>query len=276
MALSVVDLYHRILPKTNCGDCGFSTCLAFASMVVSEKHPLKNCPYLTDDVLEKCQVELEAQYAEGKWLKKDPAKDALTWAKERAASMKISDMPQRIGGELINHGGEEALLLPYFNGHIIITEDAVFNSDNEVLNQWEQVFIYNHMSQGGSVYPTGNWKGLVEFPNTISKQKSMKAHVEVPIIDKFIGKVDELKRSALKIGGIDRTEKIATSSAAFFFQPMPKTPLMLIFWDESKEDGFEADLKIQFDETITEHLDIESMMFLSERLRQLLCEGSQK
>lgn len=37
MALSVVDLYKNVLPKTNCGDCGFPTCLAFASMVVSEK-----------------------------------------------------------------------------------------------------------------------------------------------------------------------------------------------------------------------------------------------
>lgn len=273
MALSVVDLYQRILPKTNCGDCNFSTCLAFASMVVSEKHPLKNCPHLSEEVLDKCMVELETQYAEGKWLKKDPAKDALVWAKERAASMSISDMPERIGGELINHEGEEALLLPYFNDQIIITEKAVLNKEKEELNQWEQVFIYNHMSQGGSVHPTGNWKGLVEFPNTISKQKSMKAHVEIPLIERFIGRVDELKRCAQKIGGIDRTEKVATCSAAFFFQPMPKTPLMLLFWDESKEDGFEADVKIQFDETITEHLDIESMMFLSERLRQLLCEG---
>ena len=30
-------------------------------------------------------------------------------------------------------------------------------------------------------------------------------------------------------------------------------------------------LKLLFDETVTEHLDIESIVFLSERLRQLLC-----
>ncbi|MCP4159801.1 MAG: DUF3786 domain-containing protein [Deltaproteobacteria bacterium] len=271
MALSVVDLYKKILPQTNCGDCNYPTCIAFASMVVSEKHPLKNCPHLVQDVLDRCEIELEEQYAEGKWLKKDPAKDALIWAKERAASMKISDMPARIGGEILIHEGSEALLLPYFNDKIIITDSTIMNKDLVELNQWEQVFVYNHMSQGGSVYPTGNWKGLVEFPNTISKQKSMKAHVEVPLIDRFLGKVDELKERALKIGGIDRTDKIATCSAAFFFQPMPKTPVMLIFWDESIDDGFDADIKLQFDETITEHLDIESMMFLSERLRQLLC-----
>ena len=35
MALSVVDLYRQVLPRTNCGDCGYPTCMAFASMVVS-------------------------------------------------------------------------------------------------------------------------------------------------------------------------------------------------------------------------------------------------
>ncbi|OQY53050.1 MAG: hypothetical protein B6230_01305 [Desulfobacteraceae bacterium 4572_89] len=32
MALSVVDLYAKILPRTNCRDCGFLTCIAFTGM----------------------------------------------------------------------------------------------------------------------------------------------------------------------------------------------------------------------------------------------------
>ena len=101
MALSVVDLYKDILPKTNCKDCGFSTCLAFASMVVPEKHPIENCPHLSVGVIEKCKSELKKQYSSGKWLKRDMAEDALKWAKERYASMKIEDLPDRIGGSLI-------------------------------------------------------------------------------------------------------------------------------------------------------------------------------
>lgn len=54
MPLSVVDLYRDILPKTNCGDCGFPACLAFASIVVSEKLPLSNCPHIDVGVIENC------------------------------------------------------------------------------------------------------------------------------------------------------------------------------------------------------------------------------
>ncbi|MEA2060190.1 MAG: (Fe-S)-binding protein [Thermodesulfobacteriota bacterium] len=46
MALSVVDLYKKVLPGTNCRDCGFPSCLAFAGMVVSEQHPLADCPHI--------------------------------------------------------------------------------------------------------------------------------------------------------------------------------------------------------------------------------------
>lgn len=273
MPLSVIDLYQKVLPKTNCKECGFSTCLAFASMVVSEKLPLDKCPHLSSEVLAKCQPELDAQYAAGKWTKRDLASDALIWAKERAASMNLEDLPNRIGGELVEHGQEKALKLPYFTGHILIKNTAIVKENGESLNHWEQVFIYNHLSQGGKVEPTGKWKGLEEFPNTISKIKSMKAHVEEPLLKRFTGKISEIKPAALAIGGIDITEQLKSANAAFLFKPLPKIPLLLLFWEEDKKEGLSAIVKVLFDETITEHLDIESMMFLSERLRQLLCEG---
>ena len=69
MALSVVDIYRDVLPKSNCRDCGFPTCLAFAAKVVSEKHPLSDCPHIAADVLARCEIELAEQYSQGKWLK---------------------------------------------------------------------------------------------------------------------------------------------------------------------------------------------------------------
>ena len=62
-----------------------------------------------------------------------------------------------------------------------------------------------------------------------------------------------------------------SADLAMLIRPLPRVPIMLMFWDEDQEDGFEAQAKLLFDETVTEHLDIESIVFLSERLRQLLC-----
>ncbi|MBW1728605.1 MAG: DUF3786 domain-containing protein [Deltaproteobacteria bacterium] len=273
MPLSVVDLYRDILPKTNCGDCGFPACLAFASIVVSEKLPLGNCPHIESGVIESCQKELDEQYASGKWLKRDMAQDALEWAKQRFASMKIEDLPDRIGGKLIKKGDGVALELPYFTDSIIVTKQGILKKNGSDLTRWEQVFIHNHMAQGGSKHPSGKWKGLVEFPNTVSKIKSMVEHVEAPLKERFTGKPDELLAAAGQLGGLDMTNVIKSADLALLFRPLPRIPVMLMFWDEDKIDGFETEIKLLFDETITDHLDIESIMFLSERLGQLLCEA---
>ncbi len=272
MPLSVVDLYRDVLPKTNCKECGHSTCLAFASMVVSEGKPISGCPHLNEETITFCEKELKQQYDDGKWVKRDLAKDALEWAKSRAASMDISDLPQRIGGEIIKNGSEiPKLKLPYFTGSIHITPDTITHENGKELSRWEQVFLFNHVAQGGSIAPTGVWKGFVEFPNTVSKVISMKSHVEKPLVDHFTGNTDSLLKAALSIGGIDKKSEKDSADVCVYLSPLPKVPVMLLFWDEVKSDGFEAEAKLLFDETITEHLDIESIVFLSERIVQLLC-----
>jgi hypothetical protein len=141
MALSVVDLYRDVLPKTNCGDCGYPTCLAFAGMVVSDKHPLDGCPHLSPEVVARCTSELEEQYAAGKWTKRDMAEDALKWARERSASMDILDLPERIGGIVVDQDDGKALKLPYFNSHVLIGKNDIKRPDGVGLTRWEKVFI---------------------------------------------------------------------------------------------------------------------------------------
>jgi acetyl-CoA decarbonylase/synthase complex subunit gamma len=46
MALTGLDIY-KLLPKTNCKDCGFATCLAFAMALAQKKASLDKCPHVT-------------------------------------------------------------------------------------------------------------------------------------------------------------------------------------------------------------------------------------
>ncbi len=271
MALSVVDLYRDILPKTNCGECGFPTCLAFASMVVSEKLPLERCPHLAPETVARCRLELEKQYAAGKWTKRDPAKDALQWARQRAASMKIEDLAGRIGGNLASDAdGKRFLELPYFNRLLWIYPDRVTLRGGKELNRWEQVFIFNHIAQGGSSLPSGQWKSLEQIPNTISKVKSMQAHVLEPLARLFAGRAGALAEASSRLGGRLLDPKQFGADLAVVLHPLPRIPLLLLFWDQEPEDGFEARVSILFDATIVEHLDIESILFMCERLVELL------
>lgn len=46
MALSGLDIY-KLLPKTNCRECGFATCLAFAMQLAKRAVTMDKCPYLS-------------------------------------------------------------------------------------------------------------------------------------------------------------------------------------------------------------------------------------
>jgi acetyl-CoA decarbonylase/synthase complex subunit gamma len=48
MALTGIQIF-KLLPKTNCKECGVPTCLAFAMNLASGKAELDDCPYVSDE-----------------------------------------------------------------------------------------------------------------------------------------------------------------------------------------------------------------------------------
>jgi acetyl-CoA decarbonylase/synthase complex subunit gamma len=58
MALSGIQIY-KLLPKTNCKECGFPTCLAFAMKLAAKQAELASCPYVSEE--SKTQLEAASQ-----------------------------------------------------------------------------------------------------------------------------------------------------------------------------------------------------------------------
>jgi acetyl-CoA decarbonylase/synthase complex subunit gamma len=52
MALTGIQIF-KLLPQTNCKECGVPTCLAFAMNLASGKAELDSCPYVSDEAREK-------------------------------------------------------------------------------------------------------------------------------------------------------------------------------------------------------------------------------
>jgi acetyl-CoA decarbonylase/synthase complex subunit gamma len=48
MALSGIQIY-KLLPQTNCKECGFPTCLDFAMKLAAKQVELSSCPYVSDE-----------------------------------------------------------------------------------------------------------------------------------------------------------------------------------------------------------------------------------
>jgi acetyl-CoA decarbonylase/synthase, CODH/ACS complex subunit gamma len=57
MALSGLDIY-KLLPKTNCRQCGLATCLAFAMQLAKKALPIEKCPFVSPEA--KNTLEMQA------------------------------------------------------------------------------------------------------------------------------------------------------------------------------------------------------------------------
>ena len=56
MGLTGIEIF-KLLPKTNCGECGVPTCLAFAMNLAGGKAELEKCPYVSEEAKEKLASE---------------------------------------------------------------------------------------------------------------------------------------------------------------------------------------------------------------------------
>src|SRR3989304_2098558 len=80
MALTGIEIFKK-LPKTNCGECGVPTCLAFAMKLAAGQAELASCPYVS----EQAKAELEQASA-------PPI---------RPVAIGVGDKALKIGGETV-------------------------------------------------------------------------------------------------------------------------------------------------------------------------------
>ena len=128
MALTGIQIF-KLLPKTNCGECKFPTCLAFAMGLAAAKAELDACPHVSDE-----------------------ARDQLSDASAppiRQVSIGIGDYGIKIGGETVMFRHEKT----FFNkpGIAILITDSM--EDNEVDRRFSKPGQFQYERVGITLRP---------------------------------------------------------------------------------------------------------------------------
>jgi acetyl-CoA decarbonylase/synthase complex subunit gamma len=113
MALTGIQIY-KLLPKTNCGECGVPTCLAFAMGLAAGKAELAACPYVSEEA----KAELT-----------DAAAPPI-----RVVEIGTGERRLKIGGETVLFRHEKTFLNPPGIG-VLVTDEM---SDEDVAGRLER------------------------------------------------------------------------------------------------------------------------------------------
>jgi acetyl-CoA decarbonylase/synthase complex subunit gamma len=121
--LSPIDVY-KLLPKTNCKECGEENCMAFATKIVNREVQVDQCPPLL-------KKENEKAYNQLKEMLKPPVKEVVVGAGANAV---------KLGGKLVMHRHE----FTYFNPTAIAIDVTDEMPEEELLNRIKSTKQFNY------------------------------------------------------------------------------------------------------------------------------------
>ena len=253
----------KITPKTNCGECNFPTCLAFAAAVSKTGIPLSQCPHLDSesiDLNDQPNVDDLANLARQRDLQ------LIATLKQKIEPLSFAQVASKIGATCAKDK-PETLRFRYLGQNVTLSKDVLLIDDEIPEDPRDQILLYNYVSTGGGEQPRGDWIGMESLPNSLSKTRTLKIYCEDRIAD-FFSRFDasHLGEIAAGFDGIIPDNQQTSASIAVIIPVLPLVPQLLLYWEAEPEDGFDAAAKILFDAGVLDFLDIESLVFSAERL----------
>ena len=257
------DILKRV-PKTNCGECGYPACLAFAANVAKSGEDPHKCPY----------IDLTGfAFSQGKntdltQLGKEHDLQLIAHLKDKIQQLDFETLTAPLNARCQNN----TLFFPYLGQQVEISKSQLLINHKEPEDPRDQILIYNYIHFGGGEPPSTNWIGLESVPNSISKIRTLATYCEQKIATFFTGKTPaEIETYCQSVTGTITTE--GTADIVALIPVLPQIPQQILFWDEDVDDGFESKVKVLYPENVMTYLDLESLVFTSERMAEHLIQS---
>lgn len=258
------DILKRV-PKTNCRECGYPACLAFAANVAKSGEDPQKCPYID---LKGFEFSVDSG-SDLKQLGREHDLQLIRYLKDKISPLDFSTLTTPLQTTCI----DDRLHFSYLGQQVMVSKSTLLIDGKEPEDPRDQILIYNYIHFGGGKLPDSDWIGLESVPNSISKIRTLATYCEQKLATLFSGKtVSEITKSCQIVAGTITTEGSADLVA--LVPVLPQIPQQILFWDEDPDDGFAAKVKVLYPANVMDYLDIESLVFSSERLAELIIDGS--
>ncbi|OGX18767.1 MAG: acetyl-CoA decarbonylase/synthase complex subunit gamma [Omnitrophica WOR_2 bacterium RBG_13_44_8b] len=155
MALSGLDIY-KLLPKTNCKQCGYATCLAFAMALAKKSVDIDKCPFLSEEAKK--------------------VLEASSLPPIRLVAVGSGDSKLEVGNETVMFRHEEKFHRPCGIGFIIEDNetDAQIKQKLEKINQLKFERVGQELNVNlVAVRQTGDAKRFVEAVRLVSNDTGL-------------------------------------------------------------------------------------------------------
>jgi len=248
---------YAILPKTNCGECGIATCLAFAAAVLKEEKQASDCPRLDHAALTRLggaisrQVNIESIRDEQlKELKEKIAKrDIVARAKLLGAASNGKSVTVRCLGKDFEVDGKGAVASQCHT------------------HAWFTLPLLDYILNCEGVEPSGKWVPFRELPRGKTWNPLFEQRCEKPL-KRIADSHSDLFESLVSMFSGTSAARAFNSDISVVLFPLPRVPMLVCYW--RPEDGMESQLNLFFDDTAERNLSVESLFTMATGIVRML------
>jgi len=244
-----LDIYKH-LPKTNCGDCGKTTCLAFANAVVQGMAVVRECPRIS----RAAAGMVEGNIGERQSIEREQEKEMARLKAEVAAS-EMGVLASRLGLGMV----EGRLALKSLGRDFFVDGSGNVVSECHAAIPWLAIPMLGYILKGGGVEPAGKWAEIGELEDGARWSRLFARRCELDMKELADAHPDLFgDLTNIFSGGMD--ESFMDADVSLVLYPLPKLPVLICYWSEV--EGFESKLRVYFDRTATDNLDVSAIYTL--------------
>ena len=243
---STIEILQH-LEKSNCRECGFPSCLAFALAVYKGEKLLGNCPRVDPDIARKYDNSTTSKPE----APQEMEEEALTELQKQIEGIDLAAAADRTGGRYANG----KLTIKVLGKDFSIDSRGQLSSDIHI-NTWVAGPVLNYILKCQGLYPTGKWVPLRELHGGRSWDNFFTQRCEKPL-KKVADTYTDLFRDMIEIFNGKPVKNHYQSDVSLVIHPLPKVPLLICYW--RPEDGLPSTLNIFFDANAEKNLPVGSL-----------------
>ncbi|KJS16078.1 MAG: Fe-S cluster protein [Peptococcaceae bacterium BRH_c4b] len=241
---------YKLLNKSNCRQCELATCMAFAAAVIKGQKHLGDCPHLERNVIEQFDGKIVKQMNLEQQLE-----HTLEQLKRKIATIDFSLSAERLGATF---SGDKLTIKCLGKDFTVDSEGNIISECH--VNIWVVIPLLNYIISSAGNNVSGKWVPFRELKNGMRLNPLFEQRCEKPL-KQVADTYPNLFEDMIYIFSGKPVVNSFSSDISLVLHPLPKVP-MLIRYDKP-ENELESKLKIFFDTTAEDNLNIESIYFLS-------------
>lgn len=239
--------FYKLLPRTNCGECGPKTCMSFAVLLKTSPEALDQCRHLGADARQKIQSML----LQGDW------RDELTKTlMEEVSGIDLGAVASDLGCRMENG----KLIVKCVGMEYSIDGKGVV--EPEARSKWIKILLLHYVRFRGKGAFTGKWINFSDLKGGFVKASTFLRECEDPLRQLTD---QDLKGVSMTLGRLGAVQASGyPGDLTMTIDLLPRVRALLLYHKGDEE--FPSSLKMLFDGVTGEFLDVESIVFLCEGL----------